>query len=118
VSVIENSLTLSADRMELTISQPDGHVATLRSARRHGFTDDDLDKARHYLLNPHLMAGQVDRARRFQICGRTVYVHVNTGPPTWWLPRVRVRRREVMLGWFRALIALSWAAVPAMEGKP
>lgn len=37
-------------------------------------------------------------------------VHVNSGPPTWWLPRVDVRRGTVMVGWLRGLLGISWDA--------
>lgn len=104
----ENHVNVSDDRMEMVISGEAGHTATMRSARREGFTDQDVANARCYPLRPNMVDGQVNRARRFQLGNRVVYVHVNTGPPSWWLPRVRVKRREVMFGWLRGLVAFSF----------
>jgi hypothetical protein len=105
----ERSVAVSADRMEMTIRTPDGRLATLRSARPHGFTDEDVERAQTVDLNTGMVLGQVNRARRVQIRGRAFLLHVNTGPPTWWWPRIEIRRDHVMIGWYRALAALSWS---------
>jgi hypothetical protein len=102
-----NQLTLSDDRKVLTIT--DGRTtATLHSARPEGFIADDLLRAETMPLNTSMVEGQVNTARRIKAFGRTWYVAVNTGPPTWWLPKVRITHREVMVGWLRGLVALSW----------
>lgn len=33
--------------------------------------------------------------------GVTAYVGIHTGPPTWWLPKVQVRKRTIGVGWLR-----------------
>jgi hypothetical protein len=96
--------------MELTITSQRGQQATLRSARPGGFSAEDIENARSFKLNSRMVDGQVNRARRLSVLGRVFYLHVNTGPPTWWWPRIELGRSKFMVGWFRLLIALSWAA--------
>lgn len=103
----DNRLELSNDRMELKIHGPGGRLATLRSRRADGFNDADLDNARAYQFNISLERGQVNTARRFRIGSKAVYLHKGTGPPTWWFPRVRISRGEVMVGWLRGMVALA-----------
>ena len=43
-----NRVVVSDDRMEITISSPEGQRATLRSARPDGFSDMEIDKARTF----------------------------------------------------------------------
>jgi hypothetical protein len=102
-----NHLALSEDRMELTISDGTGRRTTLRSARPNGFTAADLENARDYQFSRTLVRGQTSRARKFSAIGRAIYVHIGTGPPTWWLPRARIGKGELMLGWLRAMFAVS-----------
>jgi hypothetical protein len=104
-----NDVTVSEDGMELVIRSGD-RKASVRSARKGGFTADHIEYARSFPFNSHLIPGQVDRARLFRIAGKPFFVHVNTGPPTWWYPRVELKRGKVMVGWFRLLVALSWEA--------
>jgi hypothetical protein len=54
-----------------------------------------------------LVRGQTNRARKFSSIGRDIYVHIGTRPPTWWLPQVRISKGEFMLGWLRAMFAVS-----------
>lgn len=116
---MSNRVRLSEDRMEMVISSESGNTATLRSARPGGFTEADVDRARDFPLNPRLIPGQLNRARRFHMGRRTFYVHVNTGPPTWWLPKVKIRHSGVMVGWLRGLVALSWGGAAAVgDGEP
>jgi hypothetical protein len=102
-----NRLALSDDRMELTISDGNGRRTTLRSARPNGFTAADLENARDYRFSKTLVRGQINRARKFSVVGRVIYVNIGTGPPTWWLPRARIGKGELMLGWLRAMFAVS-----------
>lgn len=101
---------LSEDRRTLQIRYSNGRVVTLRSERPDGFTNDQALRAAGEFLNPAstLTAGQVDRTRLIRIRSYTVLVKVNTGPPTWWLPRVDIGRKSAMAGWLRLLIAASW----------
>lgn len=103
-----NAVKVSDDGMTLTISSRDGQQATLRSARPGGFTATDIENARAFKLNTRMVDGQVNRARRFRFGNRVFYVHVNVGPPTWWLPRIEIKQGKFMVGWLRALLALSW----------
>jgi hypothetical protein len=105
---VERVVTTSADRREMTIATSDGRRVHLRSARPQGFTDEDLEAARDVSLNTSLIPGQVNRARQFRIAGRKVLLHANTGPPTWWWPRVETGSNWAMVGWLRGLIAVSW----------
>lgn len=51
--------------------------------------------------------GQKNTARRYHLRSDWwLYVHVNTGPPTWWLPRVKPERYGLMVGWIRGLVAV------------
>lgn len=103
-----NTIRISHDRKHMTIKAPNGHTATLRSGRNHGFTDADLEAARTVVLNSTMVPQQVNRARLFHVGNRDVLLHINTGPPTWWYPRMQITRSSLMGGWLRALIALSW----------
>jgi hypothetical protein len=35
-------------------------------------------------------------------------VAVQTGPPTWWRPRVQIDRRHVRIGWLRLAVGIWW----------
>lgn len=99
-----NEVTVSDDRREMTIRNG-YHQAELRSARPDGFTADEVRQATEvYEFPDGLIVGQKNSAWKM---GRFA-VHVHTGPPTWWLPRVGVGRHHVMVGWLRGMVALSW----------
>lgn len=60
-----------------------------------------------------LLPGERRDARVFRLSRGALYVHVNTGPPTWWLPRLgmgRHRNGDLYLrgGWLRKAIELAW----------
>lgn len=102
-----NDVRLSPDRRDMVVRAPSGHRASIRSKRDGGFTDVEVEAARH--LMPRVMQpGQVDRMFRRHLWGRTWYLSVNTGPPTWWLPQMMLRPRNLMVGWLRGMVALSW----------
>ena len=103
-----NIITVSDDGMEMTIRSDRGQQAILRSAREGGFTAEDIEDARSFKLNSRMVDGQVNRARRLRIAGRSVYLHVNTGPPTWWYPHAELKRGKCMVGWLRMLVAVHW----------
>jgi hypothetical protein len=51
--------------------------------------------------------GQKNLTRRRHLRGEWwVYLHVNTGPPTWWFPHVQSERYGRMVGWMRGLVAV------------
>lgn len=105
---MSNRVFVSDDGMELVIRDDQGRQATLRSSRPEGFTEEDIDNAYSANLSTNITVGELRRCRRVSILGRVFYLHLNTGPPTWWWPRMQVKRGSVMVGWFRALVAVSW----------
>jgi hypothetical protein len=100
---------LSADRRTMTVHGT-GRKMVLQSAKPDGFTDDEIKAATAQEFASPLSPGQTNRARRFQAVGWDVFVHANTGPPTWWWPRLEVERHDgeiqVMVGWIRGLLAV------------
>ena len=104
---------LSDDGMALVIRQrvPGGvRTATYRRQPEAGpFTDADVALALE--LTPgagrRMEPGQHNRTRRAVTRFGTVWTHVMTGPPTWWLPKLR-REQDgtVMAGWFRLAVAV------------
>lgn len=100
---------LSDDRRTLRITYRDGRRVTLQSERPDGFTNAEALRAGEEFQAAHILtAGQVNRTRLVRVCGWSVLLKLNTGPPTWWWPRIELRRDRVMVGWFQALIAASW----------
>jgi hypothetical protein len=100
---------LSNDRKTLRIRYTDGRTVTLQSERPEGFTNAQALRAGEgFEAANTLTVGQVNRTRLVHIRGYSVLLKVNTGPPTWWIPRIELRKDKAMVGWFRALIAASW----------
>lgn len=100
---------LSDDRKTLRIRYQDGRTVTLQSERPNGFTTSEALRAGDGFATANkLKAGQVNRARLVRVRGYVVLLKVNTGPPTWWMPRIELRRDQAMVGWFRGLLAASW----------
>lgn len=56
---------------------------------------------------------QVGQSQRTIKLGHGWYLAVLAGPPTWWLPRVSVRRWQIMIGWLRRGYVLTHVAKPA-----
>jgi hypothetical protein len=87
----------------------DGQVVVMHSQRPGGFTDADVDAALRARRNT--VAGQVNRTLRATFAGRDVWLHINTGPPTWWRPRIITGwtdwKRELGLGWLRGLVVVA-----------
>lgn len=117
-------VALSSDRHVITCTYPDGQKATFRSPQGVSFTDEQVARVAQYAPSTRL-PGQVDRARRHLVLGHEVFVQVNTGPPTWWVPRAAVKRGDngggisLMIGWYRALIAVTVQTVaPEEHHKP
>ena len=109
----EPAYKLSDDGMTLVIRQrvPGGvRTATYHRQPEAGpFTDADVTLA--VSLTPEagrrMEPGQHNRTRRAATRFGTVWTHVMTGPPTWWLPRVkRERDGTVMAGWLRLAVAV------------
>jgi hypothetical protein len=105
------------DRRILQIRYGDGRTVTLHSERPEGFTASEALRAGDEFQRANrLVAGQVNRSRLVRIGGHSVLIKVNTGPPTWWLPRADIGRNSAMFGWFRLLVAASWKRDPAVGG--
>jgi hypothetical protein len=114
---------LSADGMTLVIKRraPGGILTTTYHRDSHAgpFTDADVDQALRYSVERHQMqTGQRNRARRTTTRFGTLWTHVNTGPPTWWLPRAkREKDGTVMAGWFRLAVAARFDRPPEGGGQ-
>lgn len=107
-----NTIALSGDRKEMVVSDGNGRRAKLRSARPNGFTDYDVEVAKTWPMKHDMVPGQTDRAQKFTVRDKPFFIHINTGPPTWWRPRFEVSKSSVMIGWLRLLVALSWKDKP------
>lgn len=106
---VVNDVIVSPDRKNMTIISGDGSKkANLRSARPEGFIDEDVTRARTYSFSKTLQAGQVNRTRAIKLLGWTLYPQFNTGPPTWRLPRVYLKRDQVGAGWLRVFVCVQW----------
>jgi hypothetical protein len=109
----ETAYALSKDRRTLTIKRrtPAGILTSTfsRAAQTPPFTDADVENALSGVpaASRTMQPGQRTRARRFVTRSGTLYVHVMTGPPTWWLPRVkRGKDGALMAGWLRGAVAV------------
>lgn len=102
-----NTVDVSLDRRHMVIHGPAGQRCEARSARPEGFNQADIDYALTYRFKGTLIRGQVNRARRYKVAGRWVYLHASTGPPTWWRPQIKISCQEWMVGWLRAMVAVS-----------
>lgn len=105
VALDNNTVRVTDDRREVTITSPNGQCATFRSARPTGFTDTDLDRARRMRLRTQ--HGQINRTRRIPIRRSNLYLHCNTGPPLWLLPRLSATRTSVSVGWLYVVVAIT-----------
>ena len=109
----EETYALSEDRLTLVIKRrtPAGILTSTftRDDRAGPFTDADVEYALSGLpaASRGMQPGQRNRSRRFVTRFGTLYTHVMTGPPTWWLPRVkRDKDGALMAGWLRAAAAV------------
>lgn len=92
---LRTALVLSSDRRIASIYSPDGRKATFESANVTGFTDEQLAIMLADVAKPVvLIAGQRNRVRRYRIGRVQAFLHVNTGSPTWWLPRIEISRTK------------------------
>jgi len=102
---------LSPDRMTLVVRRrvPGGiRTVTLHREPRAGpFTDADVAVALSQVPGRQMQPGQRNATRRTVTRFGTVWTHVMTGPPTWWLPRIkREKDGTVMAGWLRLAAAI------------
>ena len=118
-----NEYILSPDRLTLVVHRhlPEG-ILTATYHRDPGagpFTDADVTLA----INSTPAAstgmrqpGQRNRSRRTVTRFGTLWTHVSTGPPTWWLPQAR-READgtLMAGWLRLAIAVRFDRTTGRE---
>ncbi|QOC58517.1 hypothetical protein SEA_SHIDA_85 [Mycobacterium phage Shida] len=103
-----NSVTLSDDRRKLVVTTPDGSGrATFWAQDPGGFTDEEVQLAREK-VTMYLTEQGGYSVRRTRWFGREVFLHRSSGKPTWWRPRVEVRRGRVLVGWLRRMAAVTW----------
>ena len=99
---------LSDDGMTLIIKRrtPAG-IATTTYERLHDaapFTDVDVENvlSAQPVATRAMQPGQRNKTRRFVTRFGTLWLHVMTGPPTWWWPRLaREKDGALMAGWLR-----------------
>lgn len=114
--VADTAYALSKDRRTLIIKRrtPAGILTSTfsRDSQAGPFTDADVESALSSVpaASRTMQPGQRNRTRRFVTRFGTLYVHVMTGPPTWWLPR-RKRDKDgaLMAGWLRLAVAVKVA---------
>ena len=101
--------TMSKDGRTLEVKRPRKN-GVLATSIRWAFipTPELIYKAIHGITRlGELEPGQKTRARRF---GRIIVI-VNTGPPTWWWPRLQIGlghdRRSIRGGWFNIAVSVS-----------
>lgn len=101
-----NTVELSEDRRHMKIRSWDGkRTAYLRSARPDGFTNDHAFDA----LEFDFTIGEPGRHvawRKHVARDWYLFAGVQTGPPTWWWPRVKIGR-IVLVGWLRTAVEVS-----------
>ncbi len=110
---------VTADGLSLTVVRDLPHgTYTVKMDRRPTdgpWTARDVSNALAGVDGPlHTMrVGQRTLVRRVVLPrGWRVYLHVHTGPPTWWLPRARIKRNHVMVGWLRLLFVIGARRYP------
>lgn len=104
---------LSEDRTVLKIVQdlPKGILESeFTSESPDGFTDEQVDYAIKNVSNiaQTMVVGETKKAK---IIG-PFFLYKDTGPPTWWFPRIGYKTRAFRFGWLR------WAfAIGLRKGK-
>jgi hypothetical protein len=112
LTVGQEAHVLSPDRMTLVVRRRvPGGIRTVTLHRQHGagpFTDSDVAAALGKVpAGRQMQPGQRNTTRRTVTRFGTVWTHVMTGPPTWWLPRIkREKDGTVMAGWLRLAAAI------------
>lgn len=108
------ALVLSGDRRTAAVYLTDGRKVAFDSASPDGFTEQQLAAMIAADYAPvRVVPGQRRTVRRRTLGPVHMFVHTSTGPPTWWLPRVGLRRTSdaagatVMAGWLRGMLAVT-----------
>ena len=104
-------IAVSDDRLSITIGvpQPGGMQLVTEFTRPAGepWTEKDIHDALAQVEQqvPRIAAGEKRWTRAFRWRGWIAFVHLNTGPPTWWLPKIGARD-GLMIGWLRVMVAV------------
>jgi hypothetical protein len=112
---------LSADKRTMVIQRrtPAGiQTTTLRRQDQAGpFTDEDVAFALSQPVGQGWQPGQRNITRLAVTRAGTLWTHVMLGPPTWWLPRMKLEKDgTVMAGWLRLAVAVKFER-PGREGE-
>lgn len=103
-----NTYQLSDDRKKLTLTTPHGNLITLWSARPDGFHQEDIDRAAFMEFDDgSKLPGQYSSTWAKTIGRWNVFLHIATGPPTWWKPVIDFGDPGVAVGWLRLLVAIA-----------
>lgn len=108
-----NRVVVSEDGRTAVVTNPDhpGWKMQIRSRRPEGFQPQDLWNAQDTEQRAVMEPGQKTVSRRKVVGPWVVYVHLLTGPPTWWLPLVSFKRpggqRRLLVGWLRGAVAIA-----------
>lgn len=103
---------LTPDGMTLVIkSREPAGIRTVTLHREPGagpFTEADVATALSQVIGgKNMQPGQHNTSRRTVTRFGTVWTHVMTGPPTWWVPRIKHEKDgTVMAGWLRLAVAV------------
>ncbi|GLY32012.1 hypothetical protein [Kineosporia sp. NBRC 101731] len=101
---------ISDDGRTLLIRMPNGDgilTTTFRRDEGMPWTEQDIVEAMASVMAKVNMApGQENTHRRIKVGPYAIYASLMTGPPTWWVPQVSVKR-EFMVGWLRAALAIA-----------
>lgn len=108
----EAAYALTDDRMTLVVKRrAPGGILTITVHRQKDagpFTDEDVTAAiRQISEDKQIKPGQRNATRRSETRFGIVWTDVCTGPPTWWLPRVK-RKKDgaLMVGWLRLAVTV------------
>ena len=110
-----NRVELSDDRRSMVICGPNGERADARSRLPNGFTNEQVWWA---VENYRFTAtpGCKNKGWLKQVAGLELYFYVGTGPPTWWIPKIRIglgSGRRFKIGWLRLMIAFEVRKSPS-----
>ena len=103
---------LTPDRMTLVVKRrAEGGIQTVTLHRQPAagpVTDAAVTAALSQTPEgKQMQPGQRNTTRRAETRFGTVWTHVMTGPPTWWLPRLkREKDGTLMAGWLRLAVAV------------
>ena len=113
------AVVVSPDRTQVAIYLPDGRKVSYEAMPGQHFDDTTLELAFRNAVRASLrLQGQRNIARRIRFHQFEVFTHVNTGPPTWWLPKLQLARTldepgvTLLTGWLRAAVAVTIQRAP------